>query len=113
VEFAVAILKRAKEAHHESGLILFDELFHSTNPPDGTRTAKLFLENVWRLPNVYSIISTHVFELAREAPDSVTRLCVPAYETKTGELEFTYTLKKGICEVSSVDCILKEKGLLQ
>jgi hypothetical protein len=113
VEFAVAILKRAKEAAHESGLILFDELFHSTNPPDGTRTAKLFLENVWRLPNVYSIISTHVFELAREAPDSVTRLCVPAYETKTGELEFTYTLKKGICEVSSVDCILKEKGLLQ
>jgi hypothetical protein len=113
VEFAVAILDRAKRNPKETGLVLFDELFHSTNPPDGTRTAKLFLESLWKQPNLYSIISTHVFELAREAPESVERLCVPAYETKTGELKFTYTLKKGICEVSSVDCILKEKGLLQ
>lgn len=111
VEFAVAILERAKRTPHETGLILFDELFHSTNPPDGTRTAKLFLEKLWKQPNLFSIISTHVFELAREAPESVSRLCVPAY-FKDNELQFTYTLKKGVCDISSVDCILKEKGLL-
>ncbi len=95
VEFAVAILKRAKGSPHETGLVLFDELFHSTNPPDGTRTAKLFLESLWKQPNLYSIISTHVFELAREAPESVTRLCVPAYETKTGELKIYLYIEKG------------------
>jgi DNA mismatch repair ATPase MutS len=94
------------------GLVLFDELFHSTNPPDGTRTAKLFLENLWKQPNVYSIISTHVFEIARNAPDSILRLCVPAHKKENGDIQFTYTLQKGICEISSVDSILKEKGLL-
>lgn len=112
VEFAVAILERAKRSPNETGLVLFDELFHSTNPPDGTRTAKLFLHQLWQQPNLYSIISTHVFELAHQAPEHVAKLCVPAYKTTTGELRFTYTLQQGICEVSSVDSILKEKGLL-
>jgi hypothetical protein len=111
VEFAVSILKRAKKSPKERGLLLFDELFHSTNPPDGTRTAKLFLQQVWKQANLYSIISTHVFDIAKKAPDSVLRLCIPAIQKETGELQFTYTVKEGICEVSSVDTILKEKGL--
>ena len=112
VEFAVEILKRAKRNPRQTGLILFDELFHSTNPPDGTRTASLFLKEVWIQSNLISIISTHVFSLAKEAPQSVMRLCVPAEINSDGDLVFTYTLQDGICEVSSVDCILKEKGLL-
>ena len=112
VEFAVSILKRAKQYPNQKGLVLFDELFHSTNPPDGTRTAKLFLDQVWKQKNLYSIISTHVFEIAKKAPKEVKRLCVPAHKDENGELLFTYQLKQGICEVSSVDCILKEKGLL-
>jgi hypothetical protein len=112
VEFAVEILKKAKQNPKQTGLILFDELFHSTNPPDGTRTASLFLEKVWKQRNLLSLISTHVFTLAKKAPDSVLRFCVPAYHDEKGNLKFTYTLQKGICEVSSVDCILKEKGLL-
>lgn len=113
VEFAVSILKRAKQRPNETGLVLFDELFHSTNPPDGTRTAKLFLEQLWKQPNLYSIISTHVFDIAHNAPETVQRLCVPAHKKEDGTLHFTYTLKEGICTVSSVDCILKEKGLLE
>lgn len=112
VEFAVTILNKSKQSN-EVGLVLFDELFHSTNPPDGTRTAKLFLDQVWKQPNIVSIISTHVFEIARTAPTTVKRLCVPAFQTEDGELQFTYRLQSGICEVSSVDCILKEKGLLR
>lgn len=112
VEFSVAILRRARQSPKQTGLVLFDELFHSTNPPDGSRTASLFLDQLWRLPNILSVISTHVFEIAKKAPPSVQRLCVPAFHDETGTLQFTYTLEKGICEVSSVDCILKEKGLL-
>ena len=111
VEFAVSILKRSRGSK-ERGLILFDELFHSTNPPDGARTADLFLQQVWKQANLYSIISTHVFDIAKKAPETVLRLCVPAIQKENGDLHFTYTVKEGICEVSSVDTILKEKGLL-
>jgi len=113
VEFAVAILQRAKQAPTQNGLVLFDELFHSTNPPDGTRTAKIFLEQMWRQSNLYSMISTHVFSLVKEAPPEIHRYCVPAILKDNGDLHFTYTLQKGICEVSSVDMILETKGLLR
>lgn len=113
VEFAVSILQRAKHKKDEIGLVLFDELFHSTNPPDGTRTAKLFLEKLWKQQNIISIISTHVFEIAKKAPENIKRMCVPAEKKENGSLEFTYKLQEGVCEVSSVDLILGEKGLLK
>ena len=112
VDFAIQILQKAKHSPKEVGCILFDELFHSTNPPDGARTAGLFLEKLWATSNTASFISTHVFSLAKKANKRIQKLCVPAHRTESGELKFTYTLKEGICEVSSVDEILKEKGLM-
>ncbi len=111
VEFAIQILKRAKQQSDKVGFVIFDELFHSTNPPDGARTADLFLQKLWEQPNVGSFISTHVFDLAKKAHKKIQKLCVPAHIQENGLLHFTYTLQKGICEVSSVDEILKEKGL--
>jgi hypothetical protein len=113
VEFAIQILQRAKERPQEIGCILFDELFHSTNPPDGARTADIFLQKLWQTSNTASFISTHVFDLAKKAHKHIQKLCVPAHKKENGNIEFTYTLQKGICEVSSVDLILKEKGLLE
>lgn len=112
VDFAIQILQRAKYVPEKVGFVLFDELFHSTNPPDGARTAELFLKQLWNQRNVASFISTHVFELARESPKAIQKLCVPAHLTEEGSLHFTYMLQEGICEVSSVDEILREKGLL-
>lgn len=112
VEFSIQILQRANLYPKEVGFILFDELFHSTNPPDGARTADIFLQKLWTTTNTASFISTHVFDLAKKAPTKIQRLCVPALKGSDGSLQFTYTLQKGICEVSSVDLILKEKGLL-
>lgn len=112
VEFAIHILQRAKQQPEQMGLVLFDELFHSTNPPDGARTAELFLEKLWQTKNTTSFISTHVFELAKKSHKHIQKLCVPAEKEENGDLHFTYTLQTGICEVSSVDLILKEKGLL-
>lgn len=110
VEFSVSILKRARESK-QRGMVFFDELFHSTNPPDGARTAEVFLSSLWKRPNVASFISTHVFHLAENAPSHIQKLCVPAKQTTEG-LRFQYQLQQGICKVSSVDTILKEKGLL-
>jgi DNA mismatch repair ATPase MutS len=112
VEFSIKILQRAKDCPTQIGFVLFDELFHSTNPPDGARTADLFLQKLWLTTNTASFISTHVFGLAKKAHKKIQRLCVPAHKKEDGSLLFTYTLQKGICEVSSVDEILKEKGLL-
>ncbi len=112
VEFAVEILKRARQYPNQTGVVLFDELFHSTNPPDGTKTAKTFLEQLWKQSNISSMISTHVFSLVKEAPPEIHRFCVPVILKANGDLHFTYSLQTGICEVSSVDMILKEKGLL-
>lgn len=112
VDFAIQILQRTKKFPSEFGFVLFDELFHSTNPPDGARTAEIFLEKLWHSSNTASFISTHVFELAKKAPTKIQKLCVPAHLKEEGGLQFTYTLQEGICEVSSVDEILKEKGLL-
>lgn len=110
VDFATRILRRSRYLNH-CGLVLFDELFHSTNPPDGARTASVFLNKLWKRENVASLISTHVFELAENAPAHVNRLCVPATQ-ENGQIRFTYQLESGICKVSSVDEILREKGLL-
>ena len=112
VEFATQILNIASSNKDKVGLVLFDELFHSTNPPDGAHTASIFLRRLWNQKNVASFISTHVFDLALSSPPHVQRLCGPAVKDENGKLTFTYTLKSGVCEVSSVELILKEKGLI-
>ena len=114
VEFAKSILVKASQTQSQSqvGLVLFDELFHSTNPPDGERTADIFLQQLWKKTNVVSVISTHVFSLVERSGPSIQRLSVPAFKDSSGNLQFTYTLGTGLCKESSVDMILKEKGLL-
>lgn len=93
-----------------NSLILIDELFHSTNPPDAEISARLFLNQLWKLPKVKSIISTHIFSLCENPPDKIKTLCCPAFDND-GNLEYTYTLKEGVCRVSSVNEVLKEAGL--
>ena len=94
------------------GLVLYDELFHSTNPPDAQRTSELFCNRLWAKRNCMSIVSTHVYSLARSAPESVKKVCVGAWRMQSGKYLFSYKLHNGICEVSSVDLLLKQFGLL-
>jgi len=109
VFFAANVLKRTAE--EGVGLILYDELFHSTNPPDGIRTAEGFLRQLWTRDSIISIVSTHVFELVESAPESVQRLCCSAEERKNKTLKFMYDIKPGICRVSSVKSIWDRFGL--
>lgn len=108
--FASNLLKR--RSHRGPGLVLYDEVFHSTNPPDGIRTAKLFLEQLWARRDVVSIVSTHVFEIVENAPDTIQRLCCYAEEDPaTGEILYGFAVDTGICRVSSVRSIWKRFGL--
>lgn len=108
VAFAAGVLQKNKG----TGLVLYDELFHSTNPPDAIRTSNLFCSSLWQKKNCISLISTHVYSLARSAsPESVKQYCIASWK-KDDKYIFSYKVQKGICEVSSVDYYLKQFGLL-
>jgi DNA mismatch repair protein MutS len=92
------------------GLVLFDELFHSTNAPDGTRTATLFLEQLWSRKNVYSVVSTHIFPLIEAAPKGVKAICCQATDGPDG-VQYSYKVEPGICRVSSVKMVWERFGL--
>jgi hypothetical protein len=105
LSFASTILHKKTGGH---GLVLYDELFHSTNPPDAIRTSEAFCKRFWKKENCISIVSTHVYALARAAPPTVQRLCVAAWKSDAAKFQFSYTLQRGICEVSSVDLLLEQ-----
>jgi len=107
VSFASSVLKK----RNGTGFVVYDELFHSTNPPDAIRTSELFCKAFWEKKNCISIISTHVYALAKSAPETVKKLCVEAH-VKDGKLDLSYKLKQGICELSSVDTLLQQYSLL-
>lgn len=110
VKFAADCIRSAKRAG--PGLVLFDELFHSTNPPDGARSSDLFLKQLWAVDSgAFSIISTHVFPLVEEAPRNVQALCCPASERLDGSIRFSFKAEPGICTVSSVHTVWQKYGL--
>jgi len=89
------------------GFVLFDEIFHSTNPPDGIRTSELFLNTLWNYKHIASIVSTHVFEIIEASPDSVKKICVDA-EKIGDKLHYKYSITNGTSRLSSVDEIWKK-----
>jgi len=89
------------------GLVLFDEIFHSTNPPDGIRTANEFLNKLYTYDHIASIISTHVFEIIENSPEFVKKICVKAHREEN-VLIYDYKVSDGICKESSVTEIWKK-----
>ena len=108
IEFTATTLKARGKS-----MVLLDELYHSTNPPDATRACALYTEQLWVRPNTLSIISTHLFDFVESAPSTIQRLCCPATEKGDGSIEYTYRLSQGICRVSSVQELLVENGLVK
>jgi energy-coupling factor transporter ATP-binding protein EcfA2 len=97
--------------HDERILVFIDELYHSTNPPDALRSCEIYCSQLWKKPNVISVISTHLFSLVENADKNIQRICCPAKLKGNGEIEFMYYLTDGICKISSVDSLLKNNGL--
>jgi hypothetical protein len=107
IEFTANTLKYTQPI-----LVLIDELYHSTNPPDALRSCEIYCNQLWTKPNIISVISTHLFELVDKSPANIKRLCCPATLDDEGDIHFEYTLKSGICKVSSVDELLRINGLI-
>jgi len=106
IEFTANTLK-----NREPILIFIDELYHSTNPPDALRSCEIYCEKLWKMENIVSVISTHLFELVEKANPNIQRLCCPASIDEKKVIHFEYDLKPGICKVSSVDTLLSKYGL--
>jgi len=94
------------------GFVLFDEIFHSTNPPDGIKTSQVFLNKLWSYDHICSIISTHVFEIIEQSPAHVEKICVNAKRDTTG-IHYDYCISKGICKESSVEQIWNKVWLAE
>jgi hypothetical protein len=105
VGFSGAVLRTIRS--EPRGLLLIDELFHSTNPPDAEIASREFLGELWKSKSV-SVISTHVFSLTEKASEKVKLLCCPATTGEGGKVDYKYGLAPGICKVSSVREILEE-----
>ena len=118
IEFAKEILAMATTAKStpksSPAFILMDEIFHSTNAHDGTEASFIFLKQLYELSagNTGSLISTHYRELPERLNESVSTLCMEAYENSDG-LQYTYRCIPGVSTLSSVREILKERGLLK
>jgi DNA mismatch repair ATPase MutS len=89
------------------GVILFDEIFHSTNPPDCIKTSNVFLNKLWSYTHVASIVSTHVFEIIDVSPRHVKKICVDAHR-EADTLVYSYKIKPGVSKESSVTEIWKK-----
>jgi hypothetical protein len=113
VKFAADCVRSARNSAGP-GLVLFDELFHSTNPPDGARSAEVFLRQLWASESsAYSVVSTHVFPLVEKKPENVQAICCPGTEAPDGSIQYSYKAKTGICRVSSVRTVWDKFGLLK
>ncbi len=107
IEFTANTLK-----FNEPILVFIDELYHSTNPPDALRSCDIYCQQLWNKSNIVSVISTHLFELVEKSNKYIQKLCCPARIDEKGDIHFEYSLKEGICKVSSVDELLKNNGLM-
>jgi len=105
IDFAKEVLASS------SAFIMMDEIFHGTNAHDGVEAAQIFLDELYKSTSVFSVVSTHYLELPERYKDSVQALCMDASRKDDGKLEYTYRLKRGINNLSSVREILEERGL--
>jgi hypothetical protein len=112
VSVAGEIVNRIK-AGSTRGWVVIDELFHTTNPPDAATASQIFLRQLWSSNLTTSIVSTHLFSHAEEAPENVQRLCVDSsLDELTGKIDYKYKVIQGINTMSSVEELLVESGVL-
>jgi hypothetical protein len=111
IEFAKTVLAAASSAAAPI-FVMMDEIFHSTNANDGVEASRVFMDQLYKHPHVFSLISTHYRELPEKYGDAVQTLQLESHLRDNGALEYTYKVAEGISTTSSVMEILVERGLV-
>lgn len=121
IEFAKSVKARLAEPDAGNTFLMMDEIFHGTNAHDGVEASQVFLDDLYKTKKgLFSIVSTHYMDLpARYGPtpagNGLTQnLCMDASvdPADPDRLVYTYQLKAGVNQYSSVREILRERGLL-
>jgi len=113
VSVAGDIVNRIRDGKSR-GWVIIDELFHTTNPPEAATASQIFLRQLWESNLVTSIVSTHLFSHAEDAPENVQRLCVDSsMNEETGQIDYKYKVVEGINKMSSVEELLIESKVLR
>jgi hypothetical protein len=110
IEFAKNVLATCQEAQGPV-FVMMDEIFHSTNAHDGVAASRVFLDQLYAVPHVVSLISTHYRELVEQFDKRVQPWAMEVFE-EGNVLRYTYRVCDGISDKSSVMEILRERGLL-
>jgi hypothetical protein len=113
IEFAKTVMGRLDKG---ATFLMMDEIFHGTNAHDGVEAAQVFLDQVYKSPSLFSIVSTHYMDLPeRYGKDITQNLCMEASVNPEDidTLIYSYRIQPGINTFSSVREILRERGLLR
>lgn len=115
IEFAKEVKARLQTTTGPTFLMM-DEIFHGTNAHDGVEASQVFLDDLYATPKpIVSVVSTHYMDLpSRYGSVSTQNMCMDASidPSDPDRLVYTYRLKDGINQYSSVREILRERGLL-
>jgi hypothetical protein len=116
IEFAKKV-RQTVETTTGPVFLMMDEIFHGTNAHDGVEASQIFLDDLYRTEKpVFSIISTHYMDLPNRYGEKYTEnLCMDSSKDPTDpdRLLYTYKLRPGVNQHSSVREILRERGLLR
>jgi energy-coupling factor transporter ATP-binding protein EcfA2 len=116
IEFAKGVRQRLTAGGGGPMFLMMDEIFHGTNAHDGLEASRVFLDDLYGRV-AWSIVSTHYLGLPEHYGSSkqAQTLCMEAARDAADpeRLLYTYRLRPGINELSSVREILRERGLLE
>lgn len=119
IEFAKGVKALLTSGSPPKTFLMMDEIFHGTNAHDGVEASQVFLDDLYETPApLFSVVSTHYMGLPERYGSSgsgqVQTLCMDAATDPVDpdRLIYTYKLKEGVNQLSSVREILRERGLL-
>ena len=90
--------------------VIFDELFSGTNPDEAIKSAVSLLRYLSKFDNVRFILTTHYLKVCKKFNKKSNRICNYKMNVKVGEngeIQYLYTIKKGISKIQGGVEILK------
>ncbi len=114
-----AEVKRMKQTaekllQQQPHLVLMDELFKGTNVHDAFECTKAVVEGLLHHPNHLMILSTHLYEVAKQfsANEDILFSYFVTTLSEDGNYKFTYELKEGISNDRIGYRILQNEGVI-
>jgi DNA mismatch repair ATPase MutS len=89
---------------------IFDELYSGTNPVEATESAYAFILYLSKFKNVNFMLTTHYISICsklKKCPD-IQNYKMEVENLESGELKYTYKMKKGISRIQGAIAVLKQ-----